>query len=153
MVLTREFFRVLSSFDGLSVLNGENRNADALFLGLVDSPLKKGKALTVVTETPVGTSEGIARRGQFLTPLTLSYEASLVLTLVKIKDGRNEIIFEQRLPFIGAYNKTLGQGKDHGNDSLVLVNQTKSLGEARFSFEKNAEALAEQFRHEVLNVF
>lgn len=100
-IFTREFYKYLSSFQNLKIYSGINPKADAVLLGIIDSPKSIRDTIsvtdtkftsTVVEETDIGV------RRDFFTPT--QNQVNLVLRLVLIKNPTSNDIkaFQGNLP-------------------------------------------------------
>lgn len=83
--MTREITLALHDYNGLRVLSGENENADAVLIGVIDSgDHYNDVVITSKTVLTTGSIEkSIGRRSPFYLPIESRYTLSLRLILIK----------------------------------------------------------------------
>jgi hypothetical protein len=173
--MTREVVRVLSTVKGLTLYASDNPKADALLVGIIQSPQREADYLEKSSSNILtgGTlKESIGDRSEFFVPTSTQYRLSVRYFLIKkptkvmlealsssiidkleveslVSDSR--IVFNKTLNFRGAYNRELAD--TIGPDSGGTVNYTKTRKYFETSLNSLAEQAAKDLKDLILSVF
>lgn len=167
--ITKEIFGLLSSYPDLKINAGENKNADAVLLGIVSSGARRNQTFKttgkIFTEGLV--KESLGDRKPFYLPIQTQYGVSIQLVLVKrptkslvnlirgemgkylVKNSK--IIFNETLTLNQSFSRRLFDNLSV--DKGGVVNFTQNLGNFEKSMVELAKNAAKQFDQEVLDAF
>ena len=169
-IFTKAFFDLFQEFPGLEVYSGESSRADALLLGIIQTPKRNNEVFdrgsTRFTDTNLSPSLG--DRPHFLVPDSTIYRVNVRLVLIKNPTlGELELL---RSPQIGPqltqgpkiiFNRTLEHSatfqhrieETSREDSPGIVNFTNTRYFFQKSLEGSAQDMAHNFKELVLNAF
>ncbi len=169
--MTREITLALSDYSGLKVLSGQNENADAVLIGIIDSldhfndVVKTNQTLFTGTEKNIKPS--IGNRSDFYYPIETSYSLTLKIMLIKrpspeelalahsdlgalIKTNA-KVVLVDTLNLTGSFSRVAGETIN--SSSAGKTNFVKNKGIFEKSLHETALKAAESFKQVVLNAF
>lgn len=162
---TRETYRLLTGFSGLRLVNGYNKNSDAVLIGILKSPEKlaetvRASNLRVAQEKA---KNAVAGRENFYIPGTSDVSVYLHVIVIKkpteeeialLKSGigdqiqsTSKIIFNEIIPLKIQYTREVL------DDEGTQVIATQNLGVQRKSLKNLAEIAAINVRDMILYAF
>jgi hypothetical protein len=162
---TRETYRLLTGFSGLRLVNGYNKNSDAVLIGILKSPEKlaetvRASNLRVAQEKA---NNAVAGRENFYIPGTSDVSVYLHVIVIKkpteeeialLKSGigdqiqsTSKIIFNEIIPLKIQYTREVL------DDEGTQVIATQNLGVQRKSLKNLAEIAAINVRDMILYAF
>lgn len=169
---TRETYRMLTAFSGLKLHNGYDKNADALFIGIIKSPERvtdslKPTALRVAQTKAPNATKG---RQDFYIPATTDVHLYLHVIVIKkpteeelalLKSGigdqiksTSKIIFNELVPLRTVYTREILDISDNGtitNGTEVVA--TQNAGVQRKVLKNLSEQAATNVRDMILYAF
>ncbi len=167
--MTKEISLTLGSFSGLKVINGDNENADAVLIGILESKDHYNDALrttqTVFTDKDILNS--IGNRSPFYYPVQSAFDFSLKFILLK-RPSREEIQFLANAPkgsvlihpkiviqdtinLTGTFSRVISPTSTSGSPGEV--NFVKNNAILVKSLQETCYRAAQTFRQVVLNAF
>lgn len=167
--MTKEITLALNDYSGLKVMSGDNENADAILIGIIES---KDHFNDVVTTTQSLFTEGdiktsIGQRSQFYYPVQTTYNLSLRIILIKrpTKEeltlftselGRGalvhpKIVLEDSIALTGTFSRVAQPTND--TSAAGEVNFVKNKGIFEKSLQDTSYQAAQTFKQVVLNAF
>ncbi len=169
-VFTEEFFRYLSSFQDLTLYSGLNPKADAVLLGIIDSPKSIRDTISVEDTkfvTTLLTQNDIGDRRDFFTPTRNRVTISLKLVLIKnpsskdlkaiqanLPSGINanpKIIFNEMVELSGSFDRDIRTFTD--GETEGVTNYTNNQGNLRKLIQNLAVQGRDHFRDLVIYAF
>lgn len=162
---TRETYRLLTGFSGLKLVNGYNKNSDAVLIGILKSPEKiaetvRASNLRVAQEKA---KVAVGGRENFYIPGTSDVSVFLHVIVIKkpteeeialLKSGigdqvksTSKIIFNELIPLRIQYTREVLDGE--GTEVIA----TQNLGVQRKSLKNLAEIAAINVRDMILYAF
>lgn len=169
--MTREITLALSDYSGLKVLSGNNENADAILIGIIDSQDHYNDVVRTTQNLFTGTEQSIkssiGNRSDFYYPVETSYALSLRVILIKrpsteelelvnsdlgalIKTNPKVVLIDT-LNLTGTFSRVAGETAS--NSSVGKTNFVKNKGIFEKSLHETALRAAESFKQVVLNAF
>jgi hypothetical protein len=167
--LTRETYRLLTSFSGLKLNSGYNPNADAVLIGIIRSPekisetLRPGNLRVAKEQTPSAIGN---QRENFYIPGTTDMTLSLHVILIKkpteeelalLRSGIgsqiqsfSKIILNERIPLNIQYTREILDNDSRGGVQVVA---TQNAGVQRKTIRSLAEQAAISVRDMILYAF
>lgn len=162
---TRETYRLLTGFSGLKLVNGYNKNSDAVLIGILKSPEKIAETIRAsnlrVAQEKAKTA--VAGRENFYIPGTSDVSVYLHVIVIKkpteeeialLKSGigdqvksTSKIIFNELIPLRIQYTREVLDG-----DGTQVI-ATQNLGVQRKSLKSLAENAAINVRDMILYAF
>lgn len=167
--MTREITFVLNDYSGLKVFSGNNENADAVLIGIIDS-LDHYNEVVKTTQTfftDDNVKDSVGQRTPFYYPVQSSYRLFLKVILIKrpttsemelltsepgkfIKNNPKIVLIDE-IEMNGNFSRVVGQTK-FNNDS-GSVNFVKNKGIFEKSLQQTCIDTASSFKQVVLNAF
>ena len=167
--LTREIVLTLSEYPGLKVLTGDNDQADALLIGIIESKDHYTEVVTasqrIFTEGAIKTS--IGERNPFYYPSQTNYNCSLRLMLIKrptkdelslftgeigvINLSHPKIVMENTIDISGNFSRITNE--TFSDNSAGEVNFVKNKGLFEKNIMETSYQAAQTFRQVILNAF
>lgn len=167
--MTKEVMLVLNDYEGLKVLSGDNKDADAVLIGIIES---KDAVNDVVVNSTYQFSDNtvkssVGARSPFYYPAETAYRIEFKVILIK-RPTKEEI--ELLTSDLGKYVKTNPRvvlmdsfslnssftrvvGENTTSDSPGKVNFVKNRGVFERSIQETAVRAAQNFKQVVLNAF
>jgi hypothetical protein len=167
--MTKEVISVLNDYPGLRVYSGNNDDADAVLIGIVESAEHTKDALvttqTLFTDETLKNSVG-ARPG-FYYPIQSKFDFKVRFILIK-RPSKDElelfsgdlgkmikvhpkIVLQDKIDVTGSFSRAAASSSDAGRPSDV--NFTKNLGIFEKSLQDACYQAAQNFKQVVLNAF
>lgn len=163
-VFTSTFIDMFSRFKNLSVYTGENENADAYLIGIINSPNERHKTYS---QEGVQLASSVAKaniglREDFLVPSSTKVNATVDFYLIRNSNYEQikylinraekpfeniEVVLARKIPINFTFQRVLLNGESQA------VNQTQSMGSYDQSLKSSAQDIADSFRYEVLLTF
>lgn len=173
-VFTSAITRVLTDTTNIKIYMGDNRKADALLLGIIDSPKRyqdlyrgEGGKFIDTEKSDDELSSSIGDRTSFYIPTGQIFKISVRLVLIRHpSEIDREIISSELLPYLKRTEKIIFNHEItkewnyarsvRGTETIDSPGLT-NLPRSRFSFEQSLRSIsvnaANDFRDLVLNVF
>lgn len=167
--MTREITLALSDYTGLKVLSGDNENADAILIGIIES---KDHYNEVVTTSQTLFTEGdiessIGNRSPFYYPVQTTYNFSLRLILIKRPTKEElalftsemarghlvhpKVVLEDTISLSGNFSRVAAPTDTPSAEGEV--NFVKNKGIFEKSLQDTSYQAAQTFKQVVLNAF
>lgn len=167
--MTKEITLALNDYSGLKVFSGDNENADAILIGIIESKDHYNEVVTtsqtLFTEGDVESS--IGNRSPFYYPVQTTYGFSLRLILIK-RPSKEELAFftsemgskilvhpkivlEDTINLTGNFSRVAGATNTAATTSEV--NFVKNKGIFEKSLQDTCYQAAQTFKQVVLNAF
>lgn len=169
--MTKEVMLVLNDYSGLKVLSGDNEDADAVLIGIIESNdhldevMKTSQKL--FTDNTGTIKNSVGGRSPFYYPVETSYNLSFRMILIK-RPSKEEL--EMLTSDIGKYMKVNPKvvmmdqfslsssyarvvGETVSADSPGSVNFVKNKGILEKSIQETSVRAAQNFKQVVLNAF
>ncbi len=161
--MTREIKEVLENQTNLTIYSGNNKNADAVLVGIVDTPKHKRDVIKTNKTTLVSSGN----RPSFYIPTGNSYHMTLRLVLIKAPSKLDmSLIHSKLLPYMNKNPKVIFSESMHLSSSYArfavsndtgdageVVNFTRSKKIFEQSLDKLAKAAAKKFEGLILYAF
>lgn len=167
--MTKEIILALNSYNGLRVLSGDDENADAVLIGILESQDHNNAAIktsqSLFTENEV--LKSIGNRSPFYYPTQTSYTFSLRVILIKRPSAQElALITSDMGQFMKLHPKIVLQDQLNLNGSFSRViagtNSSNAPGEVNFvknngilvkSLQDTCNQAAQSFKQVILNAF
>lgn len=167
--MTKEITMALNDYTGLKVLSGDNENADAVLIGILESKDHYNEVITTTQTlfTDGDISKSIGNRSPFYYPVQSTYNFSLRVILIKRPSpeelalltsdlGRGvlvhpKIVLEDRIDLSGNFARVASP--TNGATAAGEVNFVKNKGILDKSLEDTCYRAAQTFKQVVLNAF
>ncbi|HAZ12082.1 MAG: hypothetical protein A2X86_06475 [Bdellovibrionales bacterium GWA2_49_15] len=170
--LTKSIFLVLAQYPGLTVYAGENSNADAILIGVIESKDHREKVFNHgisrhFIDDDSSLKQSIGNRPGFYVNSESAYAVYLRLILIKNPDWQSlalaqsdlssqllsspQIILNESLALQGSYSHALDSNT--GPDDGGVTNFTKTKGIYDQSLQSIGQTAADWFRGVVMNAF
>ncbi|MBC7429863.1 MAG: hypothetical protein H7336_14710 [Bacteriovorax sp.] len=167
--MTREITFALNEYSGIKVMSGDNDNADAVLIGILDSRDHYNEVVKTTnqlfTDDTIKTS--IGARNPFYYPIETSYEFALQIILIK-RPSKEElqllttdlglymkinpkVVLMDTIPLTGKFSRVVGDNVS--SDSPGKTNFVKNKGLFEKSIQDTAAGAAKTFKQVVLNAF
>ncbi|MDD4974793.1 MAG: hypothetical protein PHY93_10610 [Bacteriovorax sp.] len=167
--MTKEIILALNNYSGLKVLSGDNENADAVLIGILESRDHYNEVITTTQTlfTEGDISKSIGNRSPFYYPVQTTYNFSLRIILIKRPTAEELALFTSDLG-----RGVLVHPKIVLEDTIVLTgnfarvasptNTVTAAGEVNFvknkgifdkSLQDTCYQAAQTFKQVVLNAF
>lgn len=167
--MTKEIVFALNDYSGIRVFSGDNENADAVLIGVIESRDHYNETVkttqTLFTDDTVKTS--IGNRAPFYYPVQTSYEFSLKVILIK-RPSKEElellttdvgqfmkvnpkVVLMDTINISGNFSRVVGENTT--SSSVGKTNFTKNKGIFEKSLQETAMNAAKTFKQVVLNAF
>lgn len=168
--MTKEIILALNDYNGLIVQSGDNENADAVLIGILESKDHYNEVVrttqTLFTEKEILSS--IGNRSPFYYPVTTSYSLSLRVLLIKRPSAAElalftselgaamikvhpKIVLEDRIELNGGFSRVVGPTNTSSAEGEV--NFVKNNGIFEKSLRDTCYQAAQTFKQVVLNAF
>ena len=167
--LTKEIMLTLSEYPGLKVISGDDEQADAVLIGIVETKDHYAEVVTssqrLFTDGDIKTS--IGERNSFYYPSQTTYNCSLRLMLIKrptkselsIFTGENglthlshpKIVLENTINITGNFTRIINE--TFTDNSAGEVNFVKNKGLLEKNIMETSYQAAQTFRQVILNAF
>jgi hypothetical protein len=163
---TRETYRLLMNFGGLKLVNGYNKNSDAVMIGILKSPEKLAETIRAMSPRVAQNQAKKAigpKRQNFYVPGISDVQVFLQIIVIKkpteeelalLKSGigdqiqsNSKIIFNEHIPLRVQYVREIL------DEAGVQVVATQNAGVQRKSLKNLAEQAAENVRDMILYAF
>lgn len=169
--MTKEITLALSDYTGLKVLSGNNENADAILIGIIESKDHYNDVVqttqSLFTDSDINIKSTIGNRSPFYYPVQTSYNFALRLILIKRPTAEELALFTSDLARTGlVHPKVVLQDiiSLTGSFSRVAAPTNTASAEGEVNFVKNkgifdkslqdtAYQAAQTFKQVVLNAF
>ena len=167
--LTKEIIFALNEFMGLKITTGENENADAILIGILESDDQFNKTFktseTLYTEGDIKKSIGNRPPFYYGSKTTYKYQARFILIkrpskgeieLVASELGKNikahpKVVLDEILEVSGNFSRAISPNVSSSDGGEV--NFTKNKGLLVKSLQDAAISTAKNFKQVVLNAF
>lgn len=167
--MTKEVIFVLNEYSGLRVYSGDNDQADAVLIGVIESKDHYNEVVkttqTLFTDDTVKSS--IGSRSPFYYPVQTSYEFSLKIILIK-RPSKEEIdllttdlgqfmkvhpkvVLMDTINISGSFSRVVGESTTP--NSAGKTNFVKNKGIFEKSLQETSMNAAKTFKQVVLNAF
>jgi hypothetical protein len=167
--MTREITFALNDYTGIKVFSGDNENADAVLIGIIDSRDHYNEVVKtssqLFSDTTVKTSVGA--RSPFYYPVESVYDFSLKIILIKrpskeelqlltsdlgqFMKANPKVVLMDTLALSGKFSRVVGEST--GPDSPGKTNFVKNRGLFEKSIQDTAVNAGKSFKQVVLNAF
>ena len=167
--MTKEISLLLRKYSGLRVYAGDNDNADAVLLGIIDSSelISETSSTTATEFTSGGLQDSVGQRRPFYLPSQTSYKLKLRVVLIKrptaqelelltselgrqVKKGV-KVVFNETLELHGSFTRSLKPNLQP--DDGGVVNFTHNKGIMDENLNELAKSAANNFKEVVLDAF
>ena len=167
--LTKEITLALNEYSGLKVIGGDNENADAVLIGIIESPDHYNDTVkntqNLFTEGDIQAS--IGNRTPFYYPVQSSYSFNFRFVLIR-RPTKSElelltsdlgqsvkvhpkIVLADSIPLTGTFSRVVGATSTTGSPGEV--NFVKNKGIFEKSLKDTCYQAAQSFKQVVLNAF
>ena len=172
-IFTKDIVKVLTDSTDIKIYMGDNRKADGLLIGIIDSPnryqdlYQKEGAFFIDKEENNEQTSSIGDRSSFFIPRTRIYRVQVTLVLIRhASELDRQMVSTDLLPYLKRsqkiiFNRTI-EREARADLSIRGTDQADSAGitnvsRGRFYFENSlkstSQSVANDFRNLVLNVF
>lgn len=168
-LMTKEIILTLNDYSGLKVISGDNENADAVLIGIIES-MDHYNEVVKTTETKLtdgNISKSIGDRSPFTYPTKTAYTLSLRIILIKRPTPQElalftsdlgpmiqvhpKIILEDTISLSGSFSRVIGPTNTATAEGEV--NFVKNKGIFDKSLQDTCYQASQTFKQVVLNAF
>jgi hypothetical protein len=168
-VLTSEIRMMLADFPGLAISASEDANADAVLVGIIDSPDSLIQASKNIGTTFIAgdLKESIGERPAYYLPTVSTLDFNLTLVLIKRPSKEDlelvdtpflpflsrhpKVIFTEQIPLNTSYSRTIQETL--GPDSPGMVNATRNAKNRERALKDIAKSASYQLKEVVIRAF
>jgi hypothetical protein len=169
--LTKEITLALNDYSGIRVFSGDNENADAVLLGIIDSRDSYKKTVTtsqsLFTDNDDNIKSSVGKRSPFYYPVQTTYEFTLTVILIKRPTKEEldllttdfakymkvnpKVVLMDTIDITGNFSRVIGD--TISSTKPGEVNFVKNKGIFEKSIQESALDAAKTFKQVVLNAF
>lgn len=167
--MTKEIILVLNDYNGLKVLSGDDQNADAVLIGILESRDHYNEVVTTTQTLFIedDISPSIGNRSPFYYPSQTTYNFSLRVILIKRPSAEElalftselgasikvhpKIVLEDRINLTGSFSRVVGATSTA--NAPGEVNFVKNKGIFDKSLQSTSYQAAQTFKQVILNAF
>lgn len=167
--MTKEIIFALNDYSGIRVFSGDNKNADAVLIGIIDSKNYYNEAVkttqTLFTDNTI--KDSIGDRSPFYFPVQTSYEFTLRVILIK-RPSKEElellttdlgeymkvnpkVVLMDTINITGSFSRVVGETTTV--NAVGKTNFVKNKGIFEKSLQETSMNAAKTFKQVVLNAF
>ena len=167
--MTKEIIFALNDYSGIKVFSGDNKNADAVLIGIIDSNNYYNEAVkttqTLFTDNTI--KDSIGDRSPFYFPVQTSYEFTLRVILIK-RPSKEElellttdlgeymrvnpkVVLMDTINITGSFSRVVGETTTA--NAVGKTNFVKNKGIFEKSLQETSMNAAKTFKQVVLNAF
>jgi hypothetical protein len=168
--MTQEIALLLNDYNGLKVISGDNENADAVLIGILESRDHYNEVVTTTQTlfTDAELSTSIGSRSPFYYPIQSTYNFSLRILLIKRPTAEElalftsdigklisihpKIVLDERINLSGSFSR-VARPTTPSINSPGEVNFVKNKGIFEKSLQDTCIQAAQTFKQVVLNAF
>jgi hypothetical protein len=167
--MTKEIIMALNEYTGLKILSGDNENADAVLIGIIESKDHYNEVVKTAQSafTADEISKSIGQRSPFYYPTITTYNLSLRIILIKRPSALElnlitsdigqmlkihpKIVLEDRIDLSGTFSRVVAP--TNSASAPGEVNFVKNKGIFDKSLQDTCYQAAQTFKQVVLNAF